>query len=66
MTIDYKGNVYCCPFSQDLCLGNIKYQDLSEIWMSNNRFIFLDHLTKTKTVNGRMCIMTTKGDSYEN
>lgn len=58
MTIDYDGNVYCCPFCKDFSLGNIVNQELSEIWKNKNRFKFLAKLSSTKTKNGRMCIMT--------
>ena len=65
MTIDYNGNVYCCPFCEDLCLGNIMVKEIHEIWMNKNRFLFLDRLSKIKDINGRMCIIAQQGDVYE-
>ena len=65
ITIDHKGNVYCCPFCEDLCLGNIITQGIHEVWMNKNRFLFLDRLSKTKIVNGRMCIIAQKENKNE-
>lgn len=48
MTIDYDGNVYCCPFCKDFSLGNIVNQDIFEIWRNKNRFKFLDKLSNSK------------------
>lgn len=65
MTIDYDGNVYCCPFCKEFCLGNIKSSDVSLVWNNKNRFEFLDKLSKTKTKNGRMCVIATEEENYE-
>lgn len=65
MTIAYNGDVYCCPFCEDLCLGNIMVKEIHEIWMNKNRFLFLDRLSKIKDINGRMCIIAQQGDVYE-
>lgn len=64
-TIDHLGNVYCCPFCKDYCLGNIRNQNLIEIWKSESRFKFLKYLLKTKNSKGRMCVMTQRGNEYE-
>lgn len=62
ITIDYTGNVYCCPFCTEYCLGNIITENLSNIWNNKNRFLFLDKLAKSKKYNNRMCLVAQKGD----
>lgn len=54
-TIDYNGNVYCCPFIKKYCLGNLLEQDLKNIWSNNKRFEFLKLIAKNNN-NSRVCI----------
>lgn len=55
-TIDYKGNIYCCPFWQKSCLGNILKDTLNHIWKSRNKYLFLKELA-TLNSNTRVCIV---------
>lgn len=55
-TIDYKGNVYCCPFWEKSCLGNILKEPLSTIWKSDNKYFFLKELAKLNS-GKRICIV---------
>ena len=54
-TINYNGEVYCCPFITKYSLGNITEKSLEEIWSSKNRFKFLELIAK-KNNNSRVCI----------
>lgn len=62
ITIDYNGNVFCCPFIKTLKLGNILDNDLKDIWLSDNRLGFLNRLLK-KNNKSRVCI-ALRGEDY--
>ena len=54
-TIDYNGDVYCCPFIKSYCLGNVLKQDFNTIWLSKKRYEFLKLIAKENN-NSRVCI----------
>ncbi len=55
-TIDYKGNVYCCPFWEKSYMGSILEDTLPNIWQSKNKYLFLKRLSEINT-NSRVCIV---------
>lgn len=54
-TIDYNGDVYCCPFIRNYCLGNLVKEDMDTIWSNKKRFEFLKLIAKENN-NSRVCI----------
>lgn len=54
-TINYDGEVYCCPFMKKYSLGNIVKKDFADVWSSKNRFNFLELIAKQNN-NSRVCI----------
>lgn len=54
-TIDYNGDVYCCPFIKNYCLGNLAKEDMKKIWKNKKRFEFLKLIAKENN-NSRVCI----------
>ena len=55
-TIDYQGDVYCCPFWNKSCLGNILENPLEILWENRNRFLFLKELARLNDQE-RVCIV---------
>lgn len=55
-TIDHQGNVFCCPFWEKSCLGNILQKPIDELWQNKNRFLFLKELAN-RNQNERVCIV---------
>lgn len=58
-TIDYTGDVYCCPFIKNYCLGNLIKEDIDVIWQNKKRFEFLKIIAKENN-NSRVCIAAKK------
>ncbi len=54
-TIDYNGNVFCCPFITEYCLGNLLQEDFATVWSSKKRFQFLKLIAKENN-NSRVCL----------
>lgn len=54
-TIDYNGDVYCCPFIRNYCLGNLVDESMNTIWANKKRFEFLKLIVKENN-NSRVCI----------
>ena len=54
-TIDYDGEVYCCPFIKNYSLGNLLNSNFREIWNNKKRFEFLKLIAKENN-NSRVCI----------
>lgn len=54
-TIDYNGDVYCCPFIRNYCLGNLVDESMDTIWANKKRFEFLKLIVKENN-NSRVCI----------
>ena len=54
-TIDYNGDVYCCPFIRNYCLGNLVNESMDEVWSNKKRFEFLKLIAKENN-NSRVCI----------
>ncbi len=54
-TIDYNGDVYCCPFIRNYCLGNLVDESMDTIWANKKRFEFLKLIAKENN-NSRVCI----------
>lgn len=54
-TIDYNGDVYCCPFIRNYCLGNLVKEDMDKVWSNKKRFEFLKLIAKENN-NSRVCI----------
>lgn len=54
-TVDYNGEVYCCPFMKTLPLGNLVSKELKEVWGNTNRFEFLKEIA-INNKNSRVCI----------
>lgn len=54
-TIDYNGDIYCCPFIKSYCLGNIVSEEFDVIWSNKKRFEFLKLIAKENN-NSRVCI----------
>lgn len=54
-TIDYNGDVYCCPFIRNYCLGNLVNESMDKIWSNKKRFEFLKLIAKENN-NSRVCI----------
>ena len=54
-TIDYDGEVYCCPFIKNYSLGNLLNSNFKEIWKNKKRFEFLKLIAKENN-NSRVCI----------
>ena len=45
-TIDYNGDVYCCPFIRNYCLGNLVNESMDAVWSNKKRFEFLKLIAK--------------------
>lgn len=58
-TIDYNGEVYCCPFIKEYSLGNLLNKSFEEIWNNKNRFKFLKLIAKENN-NSRVCLAVKK------
>ena len=58
-TIDYTGEVYCCPFIKDYSLGNLLDNNFDEIWNNKKRFEFLKLIARENN-NSRVCIAVKK------
>ena len=54
-TINYDGEVYCCPFMKKYSLGNIVKKEFADVWSSENRFNFLELIAKQNN-NSRVCV----------
>ena len=54
-TINYDGEVYCCPFIKKYPLGNISKKSFKELWTNKNRYEFLELIAKENN-NSRICI----------
>ena len=54
-TIEYNGDVYCCPFIRNYKLGNLLDQEIHKIWKNPKRFDFLKLIAKENN-NSRVCI----------
>jgi len=61
MTIDFQGDVYCCPFCKEFRIGNILLNNIDEIWNNPVRFQFLSYLAKFNK-GSRMCIFSKNMD----
>lgn len=55
-TINYDGEVYCCPFMKKYSLGNIVKNEFADVWSSKNRFNFLELIAKQNN-NSRVCVV---------
>lgn len=54
-TIDYNGDVYCCPFIKNYCLGNLVTSDIEKVWYNKKRYEFLKLIARENN-NSRVCI----------
>ena len=54
-TIESNGDVYCCPFIKNYCLGNINEKDIAQIWDNKKRYEFLKMIAKENN-DSRVCI----------
>ena len=54
-TIDYNGEVYCCPFIKEYSLGNLLDKSFDEVWNNKKRFQFLKLIAKENN-NSRVCL----------
>ena len=55
-TINYDGEVYCCPFMKKYSLGNIVKKEFADVWSSKSRFNFLELIAKQNN-NSRVCVV---------
>lgn len=43
-TIGFDGNMYCCPFIKNSCIGNVVDKKIKDVWKNNSRYEFLKRL----------------------